>query len=151
MVEMERMDQADKSAVADPEKTDSPLEAMMFDALTRSGFSQSDESGRDGIAKLFQQIPVDTPYGRYRVDLAAKRRSGPYVLRLAIECDGFAFHHATKEQVEYDAKRDRALLRAGWRVARYPGSEIHRDPGACALDAAGIIIDWLDSVARVKK
>lgn len=151
LVEIERIGASDKSAMPAGGKTDSPLESAMFAALTEFGFSQTDESGKEGIARLYQQFPVVTPTGTFRLDLAAIRRVGRHVLSLAIECDGYEFHHATKEQVELDNRRDRALVRAGWRVVRYSGSEIHRDASMCALDAAGIVIDWVDAVSRFSK
>ena len=44
-----------------------------------------------------------------------------------IECDGHDFHEKTKEQVEYDKKRERVFVSKGYKVLRYSGSELYRD------------------------
>jgi very-short-patch-repair endonuclease len=72
--------------------------------------------------------------GAYRVDIAcAFTWTGK---RLAVECDGHDFHHATKEQVTADNERSRALLASGWPTMRFSGSEIHKDPFGCAAQVA---------------
>lgn len=52
------------------------------------------------------------PVGKYVVDFADPVR------RIAIECDGAAFHDAAK-----DRKRDAALEAMGWTTYRIPGRE----------------------------
>lgn len=59
-----------------------------------------------------------------------------------VECDGHDFHERTKEQAQRDRKRDRTLQAAGYRVFRFTGSEIYRDPIAPARE----ILAWVDSV-----
>lgn len=72
--------------------------------------------------------------GDYRIDIAcAFTWTGK---RVAVECDGYDFHQKTKEQVENDTARDRALLAAGWPVMRFPGSAIHKDAFDCAAQVA---------------
>lgn len=61
------------------------------------------------------------PAGRkYRIDIAFP---GP---KLAIECDGKAFHSSPKQKA-HDRKKDRYLKSQGWTVLRFSGSRIHRD------------------------
>lgn len=65
----------------------------------------------------------------YRVDLAilsVDRQSKTRSVVIA-ELDGHAFHERTKEQAERDKKRDRDLQALGWKVARFTGSQAHRD------------------------
>ncbi len=45
--------------------------------------------------------------------------------KLAIECDGFEFH-SSREQMTNDSIRSRKLMKEGWKVIRYSGSEIHK-------------------------
>lgn len=45
-----------------------------------------------------------------------------------IECDGHEFHERTPEQAERDKSRDRCMSRKGFKVVRYTGREIWRDP-----------------------
>lgn len=74
--------------------------------------------------------------GSRRVDIAfltATCEGTP--LRFAIECDGHDFHEKTKEQARADKARERELLRVGFLVLRFSGSEIWRDAAACAEEA----------------
>ncbi|MGW2641275.1 AAA domain-containing protein [Streptomyces sp. NPDC001348] len=69
------------------------------------------------------------PVGSKRIDLVVVGARG----RLAVECDGDAFHHATRQQIENDQRRDRELKRVGWEFWRVRESEFRFDPDA-ALD-----------------
>lgn len=60
-------------------------------------------------AVLYPQYPV----GRFFVDF------GNPVVRVAIECDGAAYH----QDKEKDAKRDAELQRLGWAVYRITGKD----------------------------
>jgi very-short-patch-repair endonuclease len=84
-----------------------PSEARLFEAV---------RSGQLGVA-FRRQVPV---LGRYIVDLLAPE------LRLVVEIDG-AYHEARRDA---DARRDRALVRAGYRVLRLDASLVMRDTGA---------------------
>jgi len=55
-----------------------------------------------------------------------------------VECDGHEFHERTKEQAVRDRKRDRRLQAKGYRVFRFTGSEIYKDP----LVPVQEIFDW---------
>lgn len=96
------------------------------------------ELGDDTDAALFILAP-QLPVEGYKIDIAAAYTfTGK---RVAIECDGHEFHQKTKEQVEHDTARDRALLAAGWPTMRFPGSAIHKDPFACAAQVARFLAD----------
>ncbi|MFJ6569839.1 AAA domain-containing protein [Streptomyces sp. NPDC091292] len=69
------------------------------------------------------------PAGSKRIDLVVIGARG----RLAVECDGDAFHHATREQIENDQRRDRELKRVGWTFWRVRDSDFRFDP-VTALD-----------------
>ncbi|MFL1375851.1 MULTISPECIES: AAA domain-containing protein [unclassified Nocardiopsis] len=60
--------------------------------------------------------------GRYRIDLVVEGGTR----RLAVECDGDAFH--TEENAPDDAARQRELERVGWTFVRIRGSRFFRDP-----------------------
>jgi hypothetical protein len=62
----------------------------------------------------------------YRLDIALATPGEKY----AFELDGHDFHERTKEQASSDKARDRAFTLSGWKVLRYTGSDVHRDPGA---------------------
>lgn len=57
---------------------------------------------------------------------------------LVIECDGRQFH-LSEEQVAHDKAKDRALVQNGWRVVRFPGTEIWNDPSGCAEQVMEIL------------
>jgi very-short-patch-repair endonuclease len=58
--------------------------------------------------------------------------------RLVVEVDGWAYHR-TRAAFDSDRARDRALLRAGWRVARFTDRQIARDPNAVAHELTALL------------
>ncbi|QKW28018.1 DUF559 domain-containing protein [Streptomyces seoulensis] len=81
------------------------------------------------IKKRGYHVIPQFPAGSKRIDLVVVGARG----RLAVECDGDAFHHATRQQIENDQRRDRELKRVGWEFWRVRESEFRFDPDA-ALD-----------------
>lgn len=77
------------------------------------------------------QVEVRKIRFSYRVDFLAMAIFGGNSRKLAIECDGHAFHEKTKEQAQRDKERDRALLSYGIPVMRFTGAEIWKDPMKC--------------------
>lgn len=75
----------------------SPIEEWMWGAI------------RDVNAVFYPQYPV----GKFFVDFANPKA------KVAIECDGAAFH----QDLDKDAERDRQLAELGWTVYRITGSE----------------------------
>ncbi|KUN23972.1 hypothetical protein AQJ23_20435 [Streptomyces antibioticus] len=68
------------------------------------------------------QVRPQYPAGRYRIDLVVEGGTR----RLAVECDGDAFH--TEENADADAARQRELERVGWTFVRIRGSRFFLDP-----------------------
>jgi very-short-patch-repair endonuclease len=99
------------------EKCESPIEVMLDLALRRVGLIFTN-----------QLILL-----KYRVDFAFEAQ------KLIVECDGHDFHERTKEQATRDKRRDRDLLKLGWRTIRFTGSEIFKDPDACAKEVAEML------------
>lgn len=62
----------------------------------------------------------------YRADFLVELWNGKGN-KYIIECDGHDFHEKTKEQAEYDKKRERVFVSRGYKVLRYSGSELYRD------------------------
>jgi hypothetical protein len=77
---------------------------------------------------LYPQYPV----GRYFVDF------GDPVRRIAIECDGKAYHDA-----ERDAARDAQIRALGWSVHRFTGRQCY-----LPLDHPESLDAWLESLCR---
>jgi hypothetical protein len=61
-----------------------------------------------------------------RPDLAIWVPADPTV-KIIVECDGFEYH-SDPTAFQRDRVRDRQLMEAGFRVRRYSGSEIFKDP-----------------------
>jgi very-short-patch-repair endonuclease len=76
---------------------------------------------------------------RFRYDFAvrAKWKLKPLVL---VECDGKEFHSSADDQAN-DKLKDEAASRAGIRLIRFTGSEIHRDVDTCVKYAMSAIIN----------
>lgn len=70
---------------------------------------------------FLEQCPL---LSRYVVDFCLP------LFRIVIECDG-DYWHSRIEIREHDAHRDHLLVRAGWMVLRFSGSEIREDIEAC--------------------
>jgi very-short-patch-repair endonuclease len=54
--------------------------------------------------------------------------------RLIVEVDSWTFHGRTRRAFDGDRARDRALLREGWRVARFTDRQILADRAAVARE-----------------
>jgi very-short-patch-repair endonuclease len=54
--------------------------------------------------------------------------------RLVVEIDGHDFHDRDQEQASGDRKRDREILRAGFTVMRFTGSDVYRNAHDCAAE-----------------
>lgn len=65
--------------------------------------------------------PVTAAALRFRLDVAFPAE------RVAVECDGFAFHR-TPQDLARDHERQNALVRAGWRVLRISWRRWSREP-----------------------
>lgn len=57
---------------------------------------------------------------------------------LVVEVDGWAYHR-TRTAFDGDRARDRALLRAGWRVARFSDRQVAGDPLAVAHELTALL------------
>jgi very-short-patch-repair endonuclease len=60
-----------------------------------------------------------------------------------VECDGEEHHHTSIAQYEADRERDKYMRAWNIDVIRFHGSEIWKEPAACAHEAATVLIDWL--------
>jgi very-short-patch-repair endonuclease len=80
-----------------------------------------------------QEIEAQVVIGLYKVDFII---NGKYV----IEIDGHDYHK-TKEQREYDYTRDRYLIKRGYVVIRFTGTEVFLQPDKCAVEALLMVDD----------
>ena len=95
-----------------------PLEQKFFDA-----FHELRE--REEINASLELSPQEV-VGIYKVDFLYGK--------CIFEIDGHE-HHKTKEQREYDYKRERYLMRQGYTVIRFTGTEVFLSPKECVKEA----------------
>lgn len=85
-------------------KCESYIERRLYEALKANG----------------EYVKSQIPCGKYSIDLALP------VYRIAIECDGKAYHSSEKQKV-HDRRKDAFLRKNGWKVLRFTGKRIHND------------------------
>lgn len=146
--------------IEEKEVGDSEIEKLLFLAMVfrvQFGSSEYEQILKPTDADMEARLLVDTAsagttlfvrpqahLGDYRVDFLVTaldiHASGPERIwrRLVVECDGHQFHERTKEQAAKDRSRDRWLTSKDFDVYRFTGSELWRDPWACADQ----ILDW---------
>lgn len=115
----------------------SPIEVLFACALftTVEGMH-----GEIQVLKPTQNIPdqaefflkPQTQIGAHRVDFLL---GGKGLNALVVECDGREFHHANRQQIDRDRQRDRDINELGYRVLRYPGTQITNETWYVAADA----------------
>jgi len=93
----------------------SPIEEKLYFTLKDAGLPPE------------RQFFVREEGAGYMLDMACFCRDGG----LDIECDGEAYHSG-RDKAEADRERDNALTTAGWRILRFSGRSILRDPDRCA-------------------
>lgn len=119
--------------------TKSPIEKAMAEACWGMASYRWVPEAYEDQRDLFLAVEPDinlrfetqAPIGPYVADILLTHRE----FRVVVECDGHAFHERTPRQAEHDKRRDRYLQAHGYRVLRFTGSEIHRNPNAAALEA----------------
>jgi very-short-patch-repair endonuclease len=52
-----------------------------------------------------------------------------------IEIDGHIWHEKTKDQVQYDKRRERELVKRGYTLLRYTASEVLKKPHECVQES----------------
>jgi very-short-patch-repair endonuclease len=73
----------------------------------------------------------------YRIDFAVSWPGQKH--KLAIEIDGHEFHEKTKAQAARDRARERSIIREGYTIMRFTGSEVFSNPRKCVNEVAELI------------
>ena len=136
------------------ERLESPIEDLFLIAVHAQCQAESidlnpdpefDEKGAltigDGI-----NIRPQAQIGTFRVDFVLSQKGmGPdEILRpIVVELDGHAFHDKDKKQRAYEKSRDRFLVKQGFRVLHFTGSEVVADPHKVAYE----VLDMLGAYA----
>lgn len=114
----------------------SPIEQMFL-----MEWKYADVENRFNV-DLEPQAEIHTDAGDYHVDfLVTSKSTGELGTAIVIELDGHDFHERTKEQVERDNKRQRAITKAGMRVLRFSGREIVMKGRKCIQE----VIDFIEA------
>lgn len=103
----------------------SAAEAFFLRPFTqRAGFAVEG----NGIASAGGiRIQLQAPCFAFRIDFAVSDERS----KLAVEIDGMAFHHRSKEQVAADYLRQRRISVKGYAVIRYTAQEVFSDASEC--------------------
>jgi very-short-patch-repair endonuclease len=127
------------------DRCESPLERILVEAFARcSRWEWTDSEPEENCPEIGwwpgwgMALLCQVAMGRYRADLViAPTQEHPDVFPwiVVVEVDGHDFHERTKEQARHDKRRDRFFTESGATVLRFTGSEVHRDPLACAEQA----------------
>lgn len=107
-----------------------------------------DNTGLDGRPGVDYWLTPQAEIAGYKADFLLWFRVGKEVGGIVIECDGHAFHEKTKEQAARDKKRDREILKAGYPVLRFTGSEVFKDPLGCVEQVGEILHEILFRVSK---
>lgn len=87
-------------------------------------------------------ISTQYPVGKYKVDfLLSQNEIGPseILTPVIVELDGHDFHDKDKRQRSYEKSRDRYLVKEGFRVLHFTGSDVVSDPFKVAFEALSMI------------
>jgi very-short-patch-repair endonuclease len=103
---------ADRTRIAPPVPFDSWFEVDVYLRIVGRGY------------RVTPQYEV----AGFRIDLVVEGMYG----RLAVECDGDAWHGP--DRYDYDMARSRDLERCGWTICRVAGSSFEQDPDAALRD-----------------
>ncbi len=132
------------------EKMSSPIEHLFWIAaklLCESAYVEMNpypEMGPSGetIYPCGAYLTPQHPVGPYKVDfLLTQSGIGPdeILTPVVVELDGHDFHDKDKRQRSYEKARDRHLVKAGFRVIHFTGSDVVADPFKVAYEALEMV------------
>jgi len=111
----------------DDHVVDSPIEQLFYVAIeTLREINNIEKDGQDEFLVAHPQISIN----QYRVDFKVDYY---YQLKniqksVCVECDSQIFHERTESERRYEKKRDRDLIRHGYKVFHFTGKEITDNP-----------------------
>ncbi len=123
-------------------KIESPIEQLLYIALKTLvdiNMDFADPLFIDG--KLFLDgvnIYPQFKIGKYRVDFKisyySNHQKKEHQKSIIVECDSQQFHDRTEPERRYEKKRDRDIQKLGYKVFRFTGSEIVKNPFEVAAE-----------------
>lgn len=131
---------------------DSPIEQLMYCALytianlncisMAEPFYIGEKTYLNGLS-IYPQSEI----GKYRVDFLVEFDQLTYIdehprkTSVIVECDSQQFHDRTEKERRYEKCRDRYLQARGYKVLRFTGSEIVKNPLPLAMEVISIVMD----------
>lgn len=133
-------------------KCESPIESLLLWEFMRQWMLDCDPDDNETICLVPQvhfpveyrysplyfyvQYPIKTDKQNYRADFIIRGYDSHIHdwFQWVIEVDGHDFHEKTKEQSQRDKLRDRTIQNSGYRILRYTGSEVWKNPGAIVTE-----------------
>jgi very-short-patch-repair endonuclease len=97
---------------------------------------------RSDLEAMMLQICLDNDLPRPQVNRYDGVRESDFRWpdhRLIVEVDSWTFHGRTRRAFDSDRARDRALLREGWRVARFTDRQILTNPGTIGHELRALL------------
>ena len=140
------------------EETESPIEQLFLSALTAL-LKVNDLEGkelpvtRDIFFRRGISIEQQKTIGKYRVDFCLSYTGNVIVdckqgsifpnfreeKKIVVELDGHEFHERNQRERKYEKARDRYMQKLGYKVFRYTGSEIVKNPMVAALECMAFL------------
>jgi hypothetical protein len=114
-----------------------PLMALLADFR-----DHGDTITRSSLEAIMLQLCIDGGLPRPQVNRYDGVRESDFRWpdhRLTVEVDSWTFHGRTRRAFDGDRARDRALLREGWRVARFTDRQILTDRVGVARELAALL------------
>ena len=129
------------------DKTESPIEQLLGLSI-RHLIDANRDGFEDIVLDLVPQKEISLDGSNYRLDFLIRTYDfkNKTELFFVVECDGHQFHEKTKKQAQHDKERDRILTKHGYRVLRFTGSEIVKDPIKCGYEVITAVWDLLKKV-----
>jgi very-short-patch-repair endonuclease len=128
----------------------SPIEDLFWIAIKTmceaeyESFNPSPSHTEGGVKWPFGvHVKPQFKIGTYTVDFLISREPMMEMHRcqpVIVELDGHAFHDKDKKQRAYEKGRDRYLVKHGYRVLHYTGSEIVADPFRAAHEVLVMLL-----------
>jgi very-short-patch-repair endonuclease len=123
---------------AHPARPGRPALTALIGDMRQHGVSRT----RSDLEAMMLQICLDNDLPRPQVNRYDGIRESDFRWpgrRLIVEVDSWTFHGRTRTAFDDDRARDRALLREGWRVARFTDRQILTDRARIARELAALL------------
>lgn len=112
-------------------------DAEEFDEYFSAGCEMS--ATKIGL-RITPQFKIDGKRVDFKIHAGRENVEGKFkTVSIAVECDGFAYHHGSPESAARDKARDRLLSSSFDAIVRFTGVELRNDPYACAKEVIRLI------------